>query len=79
MKHRGTARKRLLALMASAGVPAPDTAVTADGKAIGEIASAYGNRGFALIRLDRLDEARAAPISAGGSVVELFKAPWLFS
>jgi folate-binding protein YgfZ len=79
MKHRGTARKRLLALISSTGIPAPDTAVTANGKGIGEIVSGYGNRGFALIRLDRLDEAGDAPVSAGSSAVELIKAPWLFS
>ncbi|HUO90973.1 MAG TPA: hypothetical protein VMU08_17510 [Rhizomicrobium sp.] len=79
MKHRGTARKRLLALEASGGVPAPDTAVMADGKSIGEIASAYGQRGFALIRLDRLGEADGTPVSAGSSTVELAKPSWLFS
>jgi folate-binding protein YgfZ len=79
MKHRGTARKRLLALTASPVVPPPDTPVTAGGKAIGEIASAHGQQGFALIRLDRLDEAGDAPVSAGSSVVELIRPHWLFS
>ncbi len=77
MKHRGTARKRLLAISADA-LPAPDTAVRAGEKDIGEIAATYGRRGFALIRLDRLDEAQGAPVSAGSSVIELIKPAWLF-
>jgi folate-binding protein YgfZ len=79
MKHRGTARKRLLALRASDAVPPADTAVSAGGKSIGEIASASGNQGFALIRLDRLDEVGNTPVSAGSIAVELFKPRWLFS
>jgi hypothetical protein len=77
MKHRGTARKRLLAF-AGAPLPAPETAVRAGDKDIGEITATYGDRGFALIRLDRLDEAQGAPVSAGSSVVELIKPSWLF-
>ena len=77
MKHRGTARKRLLALTGSA-LPAADTSVRAGEKDIGEITAAYGNTGFALIRLDRLDEAHGAPVSAGSSAVELIKPSWLF-
>jgi folate-binding protein YgfZ len=79
MKHRGTARKRLLLLQWSGpGVPATDMPVLAGGKAIGEIASVHGRHGFALVRLDRLDEAGDAPVSAGSSAVELIKPPWLF-
>lgn len=77
MKHRGTARKRLLAVTGAA-LPAPDTSVRAGEKDIGEITAAYGDRGFALVRLDRLDEAHGAPVSAGSSMVELFKPGWLF-
>jgi folate-binding protein YgfZ len=77
MKHRGTARKRLLAVTGTC-LPGPDTSVRAGDKDIGEITAAYGDRGFALIRLDRLEEAHGAPVSAGSSVVELSKPAWLF-
>ena len=79
MKHRGTARKRLLPIATTDGsaLPAPDTAVTAGGKSIGEISSTYGTRGFALIRLDRLEEAGEAPQSAAEKSVTLWKPDWL--
>ncbi len=81
MKHRGTARKRLLVIEAAGGntLPANDTSVTANGRELGSIASAYGTRGFALIRLDRLEEAANAPIEAGGVPVILAKPAWLFA
>ena len=81
MKHRGTARKRLLPIVTADGaaLPAPDTAVTAGGKGVGEISSAYGPRGFALIRLDRLEEAGDAPLQAGEQSVTLLKPNWLFA
>jgi len=71
MKHRGTARKRLLPVSGGA----PGAAVTAGAKDIGEVVSPH----FALIRLDRLDEAAGAPVSIGSSVVDLIKPAWLFA
>ena len=73
MKHRATSRKRLLPIV---GVAAePGTPVRAGGKDIGEVVSG----GFALIRLDRLEEAGGAPLTAGGSIqIELIKPSWLF-
>ena len=79
MKHRGTARKRLIAVATQDGSPLPgrDTSVTAGGQEIGAITSTYGARGFALVRLDRLAEAAGASLDAGGSAVSLTKQPWL--
>ncbi len=81
MKHRGTARKRLLPIATADGgaLPDRDTAVTAEGRALGEIASAHGPRGFALIRLDRLEEAGDAPLTAGEKAVRLSRPAWLFA
>jgi hypothetical protein len=81
MKHRGTARKRLLPIESVSGsdLPVRDTSVTAAGKEIGDIASAYGARGFAQIRLDRLDEAGDVPIQAGEAAVKIRRPDWLFS
>jgi folate-binding protein YgfZ len=80
MKHRGTARKRLLPIESADDTPLPprDTSVTASGRDIGEIASSVRNRGFALIRLDRLAEAGDAMIEAGGRRVLVRKPAWLF-
>lgn len=63
MKHRAKARKRILAVVADTPLPAPGTAVTRGASEIGELTSIHGRRGFALVRLDRLDEfkAKSAP------------------
>ena len=76
MKHRATARKRILAVTADAALPAPGTSVTRGGTEIGELTSNHGTRGFALVRLDRLDEAQG-DIRAGEIVVALERPAWL--
>lgn len=78
MKHRGTARKRLLVFEAEGGAT-PGAMVRAGDKDIGEIAFAYGTRGFALIRLDRLDEAGGTALLTDGVSVNLIKPGWLFA
>ncbi len=75
MKHRGTARKRLLAFD---GAGVPGAAITAGGKDIGEVAAVHGRRGFALIRLDRLAEAGDAVLLTGTDSVNLLRPEWLF-
>ena len=78
MKHRGTARKRLLAVATADGSPlVRDAALTAGGQEIGAVTSAYGARGFALVRLDRL-AGDAEPIEAGGAPLTVTKPSWLF-
>ena len=79
MKHRGTARKRLLPVATVDGGPLSDRdrSVTANGQALGEIVSVHGARGFALIRLDRLAEAGGAALEAGGKTVRVAKPEWL--
>lgn len=77
MKHRGTARKRLLPIeFATDG--ARDSSIKAAGKEIAEVVSEYGQRGFAQVRLDRLEEAGSAELRAGGQAVKLIKPSWLF-
>jgi tRNA-modifying protein YgfZ len=81
MKHRGTARKRLLPVASVDGrmLPCPDTGVTANGHDIGTLTSTYGARGFALIRLDRLEDAKDATIKAGDVDAIVTKPAWLFA
>lgn len=79
MKHRGTARKKLLPIEATTGgLPVPGARVSANGSDLGAITSIYRNRGFALIRLDRLAEAKGAPPEADGIPVTVKKPSWLF-
>jgi folate-binding protein YgfZ len=79
MKHRGTARKRLLVVESSEGaaLPPSDTVVRAGGRELGTITSAYGFRGFALIRLDRLEESGGEPADADGHSIRVVKPGWL--
>jgi hypothetical protein len=81
MKHRGIARKRLLPVQSLDGsaLPGSDTPLNADGREIAEITTTYGSRGFALVRLDRLEEAGSAAIDAGGVNVGVIKPSWLFA
>jgi folate-binding Fe-S cluster repair protein YgfZ len=79
MKHRGTARKRLLVVQGDGALPQPGTALKAGSRDIGEITSAYGSRGFALVRLDRLEEAAGDAIEADGVRVGVIKPSWLFA
>ncbi len=76
MKHRGTARKRLLVVEGEAALPATGE-LRAGSHGIGEIVSAYGQRSFALVRLDRLEEAMSTDIYAGGVRVAVTKQDWL--
>ena len=78
MKHRGTARKRILPVEStdkSALTVGAD--LRAGGHSIGEVVSVYDSRGFALVRLDRLEDAGAAPIDAAGVMVRMTKPDWL--
>lgn len=79
MKHRATARKRILIVTADGPLPAPGTAVTRAGSEIGELISNHGTRGFALIRLDRLEDTQdqGATTRAGEIAVALKRPAWL--
>jgi hypothetical protein len=78
MKHRGTARKRLLTVDgAGNGALVPGAELRANGHAIGEIVTVHGSRGFALVRLDRLEEANGAPVDANGARVAVTRQDWL--
>jgi folate-binding protein YgfZ len=70
MKHRGTARKRLMPI---AGAVAEGN-VTANGVILGEMMS----DGFALLRLDRLEENAGIPLQVEGKGVTLARPEWLF-
>ncbi|MGD0192023.1 MAG: folate-binding protein [Rhizomicrobium sp.] len=79
MKHRGTARRRILPVATSDGraLAAPDSPLLAGDHDIGTILSTYGPRGFALVRLDRLSGANAEGVSAAGIAVRVSRPSWL--
>lgn len=68
MKHRGAARRRIVRYRAEGAAPPPGSQINAGDIAIGVCGSRVGDAGLALIRLDRLAEARArgaAPVAGG--------------
>ncbi|QIB33882.1 YgfZ/GcvT domain-containing protein [Ancylobacter pratisalsi] len=65
MQHRGTARTRVIPFAVCGPPPAEGTPILAGGKTIGRVGSGVDGRTLGLVRLDRLEEARA-----GGHVVE---------
>jgi len=75
MKHRATARKRILTITAQADLPGSG-AVTRGGSEIGEILSSHGQTAFALVRLDRLEETQG-DITAASVPVTLTRPSWL--
>ena len=79
MKHRATARKRLLPISAADGSSRLEegSSVSAAGSDMGTVMSSYGTNGFALIRLDRLAEAATTAIEAGGVAARVTKPAWL--
>jgi tRNA-modifying protein YgfZ len=73
MRHRGTARKRIARVKVGADAPPPGTPVLDGGLAVGTLGSSAGREALAMLRLDRVEEAKAAgrALSAGGVGVTL--------
>ncbi len=78
MQHRGTARTRVLAVLAETPLPAGGADILADGFAVGRLGSVLGTHGIALARLDRIAEALAAgqALTAGGVPIALSVPSW---
>jgi len=77
--HRASLRKRLFGVEIDGPTPAPDAPVTLAGRAAGEMRSAAGERGLAVLRLDRVAEAAEAdsePLRAGDARLRPVKPPW---
>lgn len=75
MKHRGTARKRLVTVSADTALPSGGE-VMAESGVVGEVVAAYGSKAFALVRLDRL-EGSAGKFQVAQIPVTLTKPTWL--
>ncbi|MCR5859066.1 folate-binding protein YgfZ [Mesorhizobium sp. J428] len=73
MQHRGTARRRVLVAHGDGPLPAPGTEITANGRAIGTLGTVAGERGLAIVRIDRVKDAVDAgvPILADETAVAL--------
>ncbi|MDH0614540.1 MULTISPECIES: folate-binding protein YgfZ [unclassified Agrobacterium] len=60
MKHRGTARRRVVTVSAEGALPASGTEITADGKPVGTLGTVCGDRALAIVRIDRIADALAS-------------------
>lgn len=78
MKHRGTARRRVVIVSAETALPAAGTDITAGGKSIGTLGTVSGNKGLAIIRTDRAADAMASgtDITADGVTVTVALPAW---
>jgi folate-binding protein YgfZ len=68
MQHRGTTRKRIVKVAFSGETPLPGADIKAGETRIGTMGSSAGGRGLAMVRVDRVEEAKAAgvmPIASG--------------
>ena len=77
MKHRGTARKRVLPVATLDGAALAAVDVSTATTEIGSVVSTTGARGFALIRLDRFAESQGAELHVAGTPVRIIKPAWL--
>jgi tRNA-modifying protein YgfZ len=72
MRHRAGLRKRIVRLRVQGAAPAPGTLVLDGDLVVGTLGSAAGGFALAQMRIDRIEEARAAGrvLTAGGAPVE---------
>lgn len=78
MQHRSTARRRVVIVSAQIALPASGTEVTVNGRPIGTLGTVAGERGLAIVRIDKAGEAMAAgePILAGETGVTVALPAW---
>jgi folate-binding protein YgfZ len=78
MQHRGTARRRLALVSGDAALPASGIEIIAGGKTVGALGSVAGNKGLAIVRIDRVGDAlaRGLPFIVGDVAVKLTLPEW---
>jgi folate-binding protein YgfZ len=75
-KYRGLVKKRLVPVEIDGPAPVPGTPILLAGKERGEMRSAVGGLGLALLRLDALAAAGEAPFTAGEAKLTPRKPDW---
>jgi folate-binding protein YgfZ len=78
MQHRGTARRRVMLVEGETALPATGADLRANDRSIGTLGSVDGNRGLAIVRIDRVKDALDAGhvIKAGEVTVSLSIPAW---
>ena len=79
MKYRGLVRKRLMPVTFDGSAPPPGSAIKAGSRDIGDLRSAGEHGGFAVLRLDKLEESieRGEKLSADDVPVSPIKPDWV--
>jgi folate-binding protein YgfZ len=78
MHHKGTAKTRIVAVEADVPLAGGGIEILAGDKPVGQLGSADGKRGIAMMRLDRAGEAmtQKIPLRAGNIVLIIHRPPW---
>ncbi len=76
MEHRATARSRILPVRFEGAARPRDAEIKSGDKTVGTVLSSSGNMALALIRLDRLDEAKQ-PLLTDGVRIHVHKPEWI--
>jgi tRNA-modifying protein YgfZ len=77
MRHRGGARKRVVRVHLEGSAPTPGAPVLDGQLPVGTLGGAAGGNALALLRLDRVEDARQAgrPLNVGGVAVTVLELP----
>jgi hypothetical protein len=78
MKHRGTARRRVVTVSAEGLLPDSGTEITANGKPVGTLGTVCGSTALAIVRIDRIADALASgtPLLAENATVTVALPAW---
>jgi len=78
VEHRASARSRIVPIAYDEFAPNSGLPIMAGDKQVGTLGSTAKGRGLALVRLDRVEDARAAgtPLLAGGIAIRVVKPAW---
>ncbi|KQZ97239.1 aminomethyltransferase [Rhizobium sp. Root564] len=78
MKHRGTARRRVVLVSAASALPPSGTEIMAGGKPMGALGTVIGHQGLAIIRVDRAADAMASgsAMTAGDTTITVALPAW---
>jgi folate-binding Fe-S cluster repair protein YgfZ len=74
-KYRGLIKKRLMPVEIDGPAPAPGTIITADGREVGEMRSARGELGLALVRIAPVVEGKQ--LKAGDTALVASRPAWM--
>ncbi|NJO38981.1 MAG: hypothetical protein HC871_17015 [Rhizobiales bacterium] len=79
MKYRGLVRKRLMPVTFAGAAPEPGAVIKAGARDIGDLRTASTHGGFAVLRLDKLEEsaARGERLCANDVAVTPIKPEWV--